>query len=239
MNSLLVADSFLVANGTVRGLDLHRHRFTTSCKALGFDGAGDYWDEQVTRLPGFGRWFPRFELWTDGLTDEAPRLALQVRPAPPQGGRVRVAVHEGPDPRTKPRVKGPDLEMLGALKAEAAATQHADEILLLDTDGTVLEAAYSAVVWWEDDTLCTPPADRPLLPSVTVALLRDLAATRGIESAERSRTPADLMDREVWLLNALHGIRAVEAWSREPIQPLPFTRSTDWQAALQGLARQL
>ncbi|HET6297877.1 MAG TPA: aminotransferase class IV [Kribbella sp.] len=239
MNSLLVADSFLVANGTVRGLDLHRHRFTTSCKALGFEGAGDYWDDHVTRLPGFGRWFPRFELWSDGLTDDGRRLALQARPAPPQGGRVRVAVHEEPDPRTSPRVKGPDLEMLGALKAEAAATQHADEILLLDADGTVLEAAYSAVVWWEDDTLCTPPADRPLLPSVTVALLRDLATTRGIESAERSRTPADLMDREVWLLNALHGIRPIHAWNDGPIDPLPASHSTDWQHALLALSHPL
>ena len=45
-----VADSFLVANGTVRGIELHRERFVRSCAAAGVDSAG-FWDEQVQRLP--------------------------------------------------------------------------------------------------------------------------------------------------------------------------------------------
>ncbi|NUR96055.1 MAG: class IV aminotransferase, partial [Kribbellaceae bacterium] len=182
MGDLLVADSFLVANGKVRGLELHRDRFVRSCAAAGV-AADRFWDEQVGRLPGFGRWFPRFELPASG------EPAVQLRPAPPVGGRARVAVHDGPDPRTAPRVKGPDLELLGKLRE--SAPDRADEILLLDTDGTVLEAAYSAVVWWEGDTLCFPPSDRPLLPSVTAALLRRIAAAQGVEVSEHALTPAD------------------------------------------------
>ena len=225
-----VADSFLVANGKVRGIELHRGRFVGSCAAAGVDASG-FWDDQVRRLPGFGRWFPRFELRTSG------ELAVQLRPAPPSGGRVRVVVHEGPDPRTAPRVKGPDLELLGKLKE--AAAHRADEILLLDQDGAVLEAAYSAIAWWEDDTVCFPPSDRPLLPSVTAALLRQVAATRGIEVAERACTPADLQSYEVWLLNALHGIRPIHAWADSAIDPLPNSRSTTWQHHLTALAKPL
>ena len=231
MSGLLVADSFLVANGKVRGLELHRERFVRSCAAAGV-AAERFWDEQAGRLPGFGRWFPRFELQTSG------ELAVQLRPAPPIGGRVRVAVHEGPDPRTAPRVKGPDLELLGKLKE--AAPDRADEILLLDTDGTVLEAAYSAVAWWEDDTLCFPQSDRPLLASVTAQLLRRIAANQGVEISERAATPQDLQNAtEAWLVNALHGIRPIHAWGASAIDPLPNSHSSLWQSHLESLATRL
>jgi len=230
MTGLLVADSFLVVDGAVRGLDLHRDRFLGSCAAVGVDAAA-FWDQQIRRLPGFGRWFPRFELHDTG------QLAVQRRPAPTTGGRVRVAVHEGPDPRTAPRTKGPDLDLLGELKA--AAPHRADEILLVDTDGTALEAAYSAIAWWEDETLCFPPSDRPLLPSVTATLLRHIAAAQGVPVAERPRTPADLQSHEVWLLNALHGIRPVQAWNDSPIDPLPNSAADTWQSHLTALARRL
>ena len=228
MKSLQVADSFLVANGKVRGLDLHRQRFTTSCTALGVE-AGEFFDDQAGRFPGFGRWFPRFEL------DSAGELSVQLRPAPPQGDRLRVSVR--PDPRINPRVKGADLEILGELKAAAAATDRADEVILVDPDGIALEGAYSALVWWEDDTLCVPPSTLPILPSVTAQLLRQLATTRGTEVSERPRTPDDLQTvDEVWLVNALHGIRPIHAWHTGPIDPLPLSHSTTWQDALQTLA---
>ncbi|MDX6252219.1 MAG: hypothetical protein QOF10_5579 [Kribbellaceae bacterium] len=233
MNSLLVADSFLVADGKVRGLALHRERFVDSCTALGRTGAGEFFDDSLTRLPRFGRWFPRFELGEDGLD-------LQVRPAPATGGRIRVAVHTGPDPRTNPLVKGPDLSGLGDLKAAAASEYGADEVLLLDTDGVAVEAAYSALAWWEDDILCFPPSDRPFLPSVTAHLLRDLAATRDIPTAERARTAKELADAdEVWLLNALHGIRPIHAWNTGPIDPLPAAIGPTWQESLVALATPL
>jgi branched-subunit amino acid aminotransferase/4-amino-4-deoxychorismate lyase len=231
MSGLQVADSFLVANGKVRGIELHRERFVRSCAAVGVSAAG-FWDDQIKRLPAFGRWFPRFEL---RMSSE---LAVQLRPAPPIGGRLRVAVHHGPDPRTAPRVKGPDLELLGKLKE--SAPYRADEILLLDQYGTVLEAAYSAVAWWEDDTLCFPPSDRPLLPSVTAQLLRRIATDRGVEISEHPITPADLENTtEAWLLNALHGIRPIHAWSDSAIDPLPNSHSTAWQSHLESQATHL
>ena len=229
MSALQVADSFLVANGKVRGIELHRERFVRSCAEAGVDASG-FWDEQVGRLPGFGRWFPRFELHTSG------ELAVQLRPAPPIGGRVRVVVHDGRDPRVSPRVKGPDLELLGKLKESTA--HRADEILLLDQDGTVLEAAYSALAWWENDTLCFPPSDRPLLPSVTAQLLRRIATTQGVPISEHPITPADLQTAtEAWLLNALHGIRPIHAWSDSAIDPLPNSHSASWQTQLTALAQ--
>ena len=180
MSSLQVADSFLVDGGKVRGIELHRERFVRSCAAAGVS-AEAFWDEQAGRLPGFGRWFPRFELRMSG------ELAVQLRPAPPIGGRVRVAV-----------------------------------------------------AWWEDDTLCFPPSDRPLLPSVTAQLLRRIATTQGVPVVEHPITPADLQaTTEAWLINALHGIRPIHAWSDSAIDPLPNSHSTTWQSNLNALAAPL
>lgn len=220
MTELLVADSFLVDDGRVRGLDLHRDRFAGSCAAYGVD-VTTFWPDAIARLPRGGRWFPRMELATD------LRPALRIRPAPPPAGPARVTPYRGPDPRRHPFTKGPDLAALGALKAATP-----DEVLLTTRAGLVLEAAHSALLWWEDDTLCLPPGTLPVLPSITVRLLRTIAATRGIEVAERPRTLADLDRREAWLANALHGIRPITAWLDTTLTPAPPTRAPSWQTAL-------
>jgi branched-subunit amino acid aminotransferase/4-amino-4-deoxychorismate lyase len=117
-------------------------------------------------------------------------------------------------------------------------------VVLTGPDGVVLEAAYSGVLWWEDGVLCVPPGDRPILPSVTVKLLRQIAASRGVEVAERARTAAELAGLEVWVVSALHGIRPVEAWVASPtgLTALAWSlpgRAEEWQRTLLDLARPL
>jgi branched-subunit amino acid aminotransferase/4-amino-4-deoxychorismate lyase len=226
MTGLLVADSFLVSGGRVRGLSLHRSRFLGSCAAHGVE-ASEFFDDVVDRLPRDGQWFPRLELWPDGLFD------LRMRPAPPLGGALRVRVHDGPDPRVAPRVKGPDLDLLGALRN---AAHDADEVLLTGPDGQVLEAAYASLLWWEGDTLCLPPQDLPLLPSVTVALLRRIALSRGVSVLERDRAVSDLDGREAWLVNALHGIRPVRAWVGVSVRAGAAVAADAWQRDLEAVA---
>ena len=228
---MLVADSFLVDDGRVRGLELHRERFVGSCAARGVPAKG-FWTEMMARLPRGGRWFPRVEL--------APGndLGLRLRPAPRTGGPVRVLRCDG-DPRTCPGVKGPDLALLAGLKARAAAAHGADEVLLTTRDGVVLEGAYSGLLWWEDGTVCVPPSGLPVLPSVTVRLLRRIAAERDVVVAERARQLADLDGCEAWLVSALHGIRPVSEWL--PAGPLagPVRRAPEWQLALLAKAAPL
>lgn len=231
MTKLLVADSFLLDDGRVRGIDLHRERFVGSCAAAGVD-ANAFWVDVIARLPRGGRWFPRVELSTDR------ELCLRLRPAPPLGGQVRVSRYDGPDPRVAPTVKGPDLDVLGELKALAYKENQADEVLLTGPGGVVLEAAYSAILWWEGETLCLPPSDLPILPSVTTRLLRSLAADRSTPVAERRRTLDGLAGREVWLVNALHGIRPVAVWIDGPPAG-PSERGPAWQLALRQLAAPL
>lgn len=212
---LLVADSWLVLDGSVRSLDRHVERFTRSCLELGVtaDELDSFWRETISALPRTGAWFPRVE-----LAGDPPSLRLRLRPAPARGEHVRVWVPDAPDHRSSPARKGPDLEALIRLRAEAES-HGAQEALLRTADGIVVEAATSSVLWWEDDVLCSPPDTVPVLPGTTAALVRDLAVARGIRTVRRARRVDELAGREVWLLNALHGIRLVTGWIGCDITP--------------------
>ncbi len=101
-DQLLIADSWLVSDGRVRGLERHRQRFFRACIEVAHipqDHLHAFWRATVRELPRHERWFPRVEL------SARPRaeLRLRIRPAPPQGAAVRLWVWDGPDPRTAPR----------------------------------------------------------------------------------------------------------------------------------------
>jgi branched-subunit amino acid aminotransferase/4-amino-4-deoxychorismate lyase len=242
--TLLAADSWLVHDGAVRGYDAHWSRFAGWCAELGI-AAGElarFRGGVTAALPRSGRWFPRVELVTQAARDgagarHAPAggaLRLRLRPAPPAGNEARVILAAPGDPRAHPRRKGPDLELLLALRARAAAAG-ADELLLRDDDGRVLEGVFDSVLWWEDATLCTTPAERTL-PGVTRELLLQIARERGVAVRVRSPLPAQLAGRETWLANALHGIRIV-VW--DPSSAGSARHAARWRAELDRTARPL
>lgn len=201
--TLLVADSWLVENGRVRALDLHQQRFTEACAEFGVR-VTSFWQDAIARLPRTGDWFPRVEL-VDG------HLRLHIRTAPERLDTAKVWVSGEPDPRRHPRRKGPDLDRLAELR-QAGARLGAQEVLLTDPTGVVLEAANSSLLWWEGEELCLPDPELPVLPGVTVALVRRFAERHGVPVRHRRRRLAELSGREVWLANALHGIRPVTGW---------------------------
>lgn len=222
---LLVADSWLVDAGYERAPGAHWARFGASCLQAGAerDELRRFQAAVRAALPVDGRWFPRVELTAEGL-------ALWLRRAPPLQRCVRVVVGPRGDPRSRPRRKGPDLELLAGLRA-TAHEQGADELLLCDDDGALLEGALSSLLWWEDGALCTTPDERTL-PGVTRALLLATARARGVEVRVRAPQPADLAGREVWLTSALHGIRVVSAWVAPRIEAGAGERAPAWREEL-------
>lgn len=237
---LLVADSFLLVDGRVRRLDLHRQRFLSSCQellsrpTLAAD-AGAFWDEAMRSLPRHGEWFPRVEAVPDG--DEV-EFRLALRPAPERSVTVQAAVGTAPDPRVLPLRKGPDLNRLAAFRTRWARVPGA-EVLLRTTDGTLLEATTANLLWWRDDVLCAPAPELPALPGVTAAVVLQRAGALGI-TVQQCRASIDELDgREVWLVNALHGIRPVTRWLNSPISAGPVVRAPSWQTWLAAQRRPL
>jgi branched-subunit amino acid aminotransferase/4-amino-4-deoxychorismate lyase len=235
MTALLAADSWLVVDGRARAAERHWARFIVTCSEQGVEPeALAAFRARVERaLPARGRWFPRVELREDG------ELAVRVRPAPPREPAVVAWIADVPDPRRAPRRKGPDLERLAALR-ERAAAHGAGEAVLADVDGRLLEGAFTSLLWWEGETLCTVPDDAPILPGVTRALLIELAHERATPVAQRRPAPHELADRETWLTSALHGIRAVTRWADGGPAAGAAPRAGTWQRVLDDLtARQI
>jgi branched-subunit amino acid aminotransferase/4-amino-4-deoxychorismate lyase len=231
---IIVADSWLVAGGRVRGLSAHHRRFTRSCRETGVDELtlAAFWADVVALLPSRGRWFPRVEL----IADPDRTLRLLIRPAPPARAEARVWVCDSPDPRRLPRRKGPDLDRLALLR-DRAASRGADDALLTTPRGFVLETAASGVIWWEDDVICLPAPSLRILPSVTCELILAAAEASAVKVRRPRRLLAGLDRREVWLVNALHGIRPVVEWRSGGLAAGPPRRAPQWHALLDQFAQ--
>ncbi|MER6146329.1 aminotransferase class IV [Streptomyces sparsogenes] len=235
--ALLAADSWLVDDGRVRGLDRHRRRFVAACAQATGDSPvriERFWQEAVGALPRAGSWFPRVEL----AGPEPARLFLGIRPAPPRTESVAVWLGEEADPRVLPRRKGPDLALLAGLRGRAAE-RGAAELVLTTPEGLVLEGATANILWWEGDVLCRPSPELPVLAGVTSALIEERAGRLGVPVEHRRCGPEALDGREVWFVNALHGVRPVTAWLGGPLRAGPARRAASWRAWLDTVGEPL
>jgi branched-subunit amino acid aminotransferase/4-amino-4-deoxychorismate lyase len=238
--TLLAADSWLFQDGRVRGLDRHRGRFFAACAEAAGEPAehvAEFWRQAVAALPRTGDWFPRVELVKADVPEPARPtcLYLRIRPAPARTTELTVWPAEEPDARTHPRRKGPDVALLAAVRA-AAVRRGAQETLLTAPCGAVLEGTTTSLLWWEENTLCLPSSHLPVLPGVTSALIQERAAELDVSVEHRRRTVHDLEGHEVWLVNALHGIRPVTAWLGGTPSAGPVVRAPLWQTWLQDVA---
>jgi branched-subunit amino acid aminotransferase/4-amino-4-deoxychorismate lyase len=236
---LAACDSWLVDEGAVRAIDRHRARFAAACvdacaprSVIG--GLDAFWAAVLAALPRRGRWFPRVE----ALGPDAGTLALRIRPAPAPGATVRLWLGDPVDRRLVPRRKGPDLEDLVRRRGRAVVAG-ADEALLTTGGGLVLEGATTSLLWWEDGRLCLPAPGLRVLPGVTSGLLVERARELGVEVRRRRAPVARLAGREVWAVNALHGIRPVVNWPGEGVPVGPVEQAPGWRDWLHGLAGRL
>jgi branched-subunit amino acid aminotransferase/4-amino-4-deoxychorismate lyase len=229
-STLTAADSWLVEDGRVLALELHRDRFFAA--AEDHDDLGPFWDAVVALLPREGAWFPRVERQRpSGL------LVYREREAPDRPPSVIVATAPS-DPRRQPSVKGPDLERLQELRSTVQSSG-ADEAVILSPDGYVVEGTSSAIVWWRGDLLMAAPEELPRVDSVTERALLGLASALGIETHREAVTPAELDGCEVWALSALHGPRMITRWLDGPeLAELPG-RLALWRRRLAILRRPL
>ncbi|MCF2587743.1 aminotransferase class IV [Brevibacterium sp. UCMA 11752] len=208
---LRLADSWFVGDGRVRAFERHRRRFSKAALELGCTDADstDFCSALIDLIPRSGEWFPRVEV----LGDDEPALGFRLRPVPSRTDELDVWIPPFSDPRQHPKTKGPDIGRLGELRTRAHEEHRCDEVLLVDEHGFAVESATSSLLWWEDETLCVPHPELAQLPGVTTSLIQDEARRRSIRIEYRRVRPSDLLRHEVWLVNALHGIRRIRAFS--------------------------
>lgn len=135
-----------------------------------------------------------------------------VFPAWERGAALRSIVVEGGLGRHKWADRS-TLEGAEALPSKKAIP------LLLDGDGSVLEASRANVFVVNEGTLTTPPTDGRILPGIARARTIEIAEAIGIELDERAVAPSDLLDaEEVFLTGSVRGIepvRSVDGTERE------------------------
>jgi len=80
-------------------------------------------------------------------------------------------------------------QVLARAEADAAEAQ---EALLLNTDGYVVEASSSNLFWCANGGICTPPLLSGILAGVTRAVIMEVCEKRGLELRETSIVPEHL-----------------------------------------------
>ena len=225
----LVAESWRVESGEAVALSRHRTRFCDSAIKHGLDSAtlDAFWDLVMATIPREGSWFPRVEV---GATPGGPTLRYRERPAPEWLSDAVVARAEH-DPRTTPLTKGPDLDALMALRRSVAHTG-ATEALIFSPEGTIVEGAYSTIVMIPPGghELRIVPRTVPRIPSVTEAVITDIATRRGVAVVEAHSTLNDCEGSGLWVLSALHGIRVANGFPGGPQLSADMARRDEWQA---------
>jgi branched-subunit amino acid aminotransferase/4-amino-4-deoxychorismate lyase len=228
------ADSWLVTDGRALALGLHHDRFLDAVGTRA-PSVERFWEAALALVPAEGDWFPRVELQSRA---GAALLVFRLRSAPTLTRSVVLATHDGPDPRTRPSVKGPDLEAMLRVRT-AVQPLGAEEAVILSPDGYVVEGAYSALVWWRGSILCTVAPEFARVSSVTERSLVGLATALGVETYAEAVTPAELDGTELWSLGALHGPRIVTRWVDGPQTAELPGRLELWRTRLGALRRPL
>lgn len=125
--------------------------------------------------------------------------------------------------------------LLQVLAADEARARGADEALLLNTDGCVVEGSTSNLFWIDRGTICTPPLGQGVLPGVTRATVLELCTALGVPCAERAIRPEQFTHMEgVFLSLTSRGV--VEAMALDGItlrrSPLTTRLQDEFEALL-------
>lgn len=135
-----------------------------------------------------------------------------------------------PHPICRPSASLKSLAYLDRLwVAHYASQKNVDDALVTDSNGFVLETAFSNIFWRMGNQLITPDFRLPLLPGIALKMVR-LAAERELEIPMYNvYLPLEAIPSEaqIYLCNSLKGIVPVVA-----IDGKTFSRDLSWEARL-------
>jgi branched-chain amino acid aminotransferase len=101
---------------------------------------------------------------------------------------VRLPAHE---PLTQYKTCSKLPQILARAEADAAG---ADDALLLNNEGFVVEGSSSNLFWVQEDFVCTPPLPSGILPGVTRAIVFELCPKLGLPTRESNANHKQLLE---------------------------------------------
>jgi len=159
---------------------------------------------------------------------ESPSLVMTLHPAPPPApieppawrlitASIRVPA-EDPLAQFKTCNKLPQI----AARAEAEA-KDADDALLVNTSGEVVETAGANLFWVYYDRICTPPTGRGALPGITRAVVLEICQVLGLTTNKRVIKAESLRHSEgLFLTQSALGVVPVATLDGEAVKPSPL-----------------
>lgn len=181
------------------------------------------------------------------LADEPAWVLLvqRLKIAAPKAGHaglhlsIATALHRNAPDTLNPAWKtGNYLNNLLCLRE--ARARGADEVVILNQDGAITEAAVCNIFFVRRDVLVTPPLGAGILEGITRELIvREIAARAGLELREESIRPADLASfDECFLTSSTRDIGPVEAIDSHHYPIRDDSVSTRLKAAFADYARE-
>jgi len=148
---------------------------------------------------------------------QRPSLVMSLHPAPvldfENPPRWRLAVSSFRLPANEPLAQFKTCNKLPQILARAESDQAgADEALILNTEGCVVEASSSNLFWIDSGHVCTPPLAAGVLPGVTRAVVLELCTALGLAVGHTGITPETLAQTDGVFLS-LSSIGIAEAMS--------------------------
>jgi aminodeoxychorismate lyase len=168
---------------------------------------------------------------------ETPTFVMSLHPAPARSGPVEAGGKRGDSPpRWKLIISSHRLpaneplaqfktcnklpQILARAEADAAG---ADEALLLNTDGFVVEGASSNLFWIEQNTICTPPLASGVLPGVTRAVVSEICQMLSLKINEANIRAEELKKADgIFVSLSSFGIVEAASLNGEDCQQSPL-----------------
>jgi len=173
----------------------------------------------LTRGPGERGYMP--------VTDGRPTVVMTLHPAPileptlqwnliASSYRVLAA-----DPLSSFKTLN---KLTHILARQEAVARGADEALLINSNGEVAETAGGNLFWVYQDSICTVPTGRGILPGITRAVVLEICQTLGLSTNKRVIKPEALRNSEgIFITQSALGIVPVAVFNDEPVAPSPLT----------------
>lgn len=158
---------------------------------------------------------------------DRPTLVMSLHPMPSvkkpaRGWRLLTTARRLPAGESLAQYKTANKLAQILARAEADAVG-ADEALLLNTDGFVVEGASSNLFWIQSGVVCTPPMTSGVLAGVTRAVVFELCRELALPAQESTVTPEDLRQAEgVFLTLSSLGVVAAAELDGSPLAQSPL-----------------
>lgn len=172
----------------------------------------------LTRGPGERGYAPR--------ADCRPTVVMTLHPAPPLDQPVawNLVTSSYRIPAADPLASFKTLNKLTHIMARSEAVeQGADEALLLNTNGEVAETTSGNLFWVYQDSICTVPTGRGVLPGITRAVVLEICQALGFPTNKRVIKPDALRNAHgIFITQSALGIVPVTVLNGEPVTPSPL-----------------